>query len=322
MLIEAAKLIPDQTRARIKQVFGPDRLMVRRDMLLDTFGARQASVGDLFTGGATRCNPKVSREFEKLALGLLGSRKALKNKSAYEILVGIEQRVQDVVANVKTIIVVKSVIVPAANMMSNMFQLLSRGVPVKAVIHGMGAKTAEISTYVKRRACEIDLEAELRAAEAKNDTGTALKLSNQIQAIRDSYKRMSIWPLIEAGEFSAISQGQPTAEDLSIAEGSWMDWVEAKANSLKEPLKTTARYAMISRDTALFQGLARAVQYGDFVAKAVLYDDLTSRKKLDKKEAIATVNEAFVNYNRLAVAAGNISRASACCGSTTTSSAS
>jgi hypothetical protein len=196
--------------------------------------------------------------------------------------------------------VVKSVIVPAANMMSNMFQLLSRGVPVKAIIHGMGAKTAEISKYVKRRAQEVDLEADLRAAEAKNDTGLALKLSNQIQSIRDSYRRMSIWPLIEAGEFSAISQGQVTAEDLAISDGTFMDWVEAKANGLKEPLRTPARYALVTRDTALFQGLARAVQYGDFVAKAVLYDDLTSRKKLDKKEAIATVNEAFVNYNRLA----------------------
>lgn len=111
---------------------------------------------------------------------------------------------------------------------------------------------------------------------------------------------MAIWPLIEAGEFSAISNGQVTAEDLSLANGTWTDWVERKVSQLKEPLRTSARYAMITRDTSLFQGLARAVQYGDFVAKAVLYDDLTKRKKLASKEAVATVNEAFVNYNRLA----------------------
>lgn len=194
----------------------------------------------------------------------------------------------------------RSVIVPAANIVSNMFQLLGRGVPLRSIIHGMGAKTALISTYVKQRAKEVDLEAELRAAEAKNDTGKALKLTNQIQSIRDGYRRMAIWPLIEAGEFSAISQGQVTVEDLAIANGGWGDWVDRKVAELKEPLRTPARYALITRDTALFQGLTRAVQYGDFVAKAVLYDDLTSRKKLSKKEAIATVNEAFVNYNRLA----------------------
>jgi hypothetical protein len=42
------------------------------------------------------------------------------------------------------------------------------------------------------------------------------------------------------------------------------------------------------------------VQYGDFIAKAILYDDLVNRKKVTSHEAVATVSEAFVNYNRLA----------------------
>lgn len=194
----------------------------------------------------------------------------------------------------------RSVIVPVANMMSNMFQLLNRGVPVRSVIHGVGAKTAEINSYVQRRQREIDLEADLRAAKGKNDFTAIGKLENQLQSIRDSYRRMSIWPLIEAGEFSAISNGQVTAEDLAISEGKWVNFIDKKVASLPEPLRTPARYALVTRDTALFQGLARAVQYGDFVAKAVLYDDLVGRKKQKPAEAVATVNEAFVNYNRLA----------------------
>ena len=111
---------------------------------------------------------------------------------------------------------------------------------------------------------------------------------------------MSIWPLIQAGEFSAISNGQVTAEDLALADGKWTNFVERKIASLPDGIRTPARYALVTRDTALFQGLARAVQYGDFVGKAILYDDLVKRKKLSKDEAVATVNEAFVNYNRLA----------------------
>ena len=60
------------------------------------------------------------------------------------------------------------------------------------------------------------------------------------------------------------------------------------------------RNAFVTRDTALFQGLARSVQYGDFIAKAILYDDLTKRQKKSHKEAAAGVSEAFVNYNFLA----------------------
>jgi hypothetical protein len=294
ILLEAASLVPSQTVGYVKQVFGPGTFMVRRDMLLDTFGARQASVGDLFSGD-TRWNPKAAREFEKVITGMFG----MFGKDAFNTLVGSEQNIQDVIANVKQTIVVKSVIVPVANAISNMVQLLNRGVPLKAIIHGFGAKSSEINSYVKRRQREIDLEADLRAAEGKNDTGAALKIGNQIQSIRDSYKRMSIWPLIEAGEFSAISSGQVTAEDLAIVDGKWSNFIEKKVNELQEPFRTMARYGLVTKDTALFQGLARAVQYGDFVAKAVLYDDLTSRKKVPQKEAIAKVNEAFINYNRL-----------------------
>jgi hypothetical protein len=292
ILIEAAKLIPNQSRDYIKKTFGPDEFWVRRDMLLDTFGARQASVGDLFSG-KTRWHPKVASDFEKLAAGMFG-------KEAYTWMVGAEKNVQEFVANAKNLIVVKSVIVPAANMVSNMFQLLNRGVPLRSVIKGVGAKTVEINFYIKARHREIGLEADLRAAKGKKDLVAIRKLENQIQSLHDSYRRLSIWPLIEAGEFSAISNGQVTAEDLALADGKWTGWLERKVAELPDAFRTPARYALVTRDTALFQGLARSVQYGDFVAKAILFDDLTKRKSLGRTQAVATVNEAFVNYNRLA----------------------
>ena len=41
------------------------------------------------------------------------------------------------------------------------------------------------------------------------------------------------------------------------------------------------------------------VQYGDFVAKAVLFDHLTKVKKMDEREALDRIFEEFVAYNRL-----------------------
>ena len=205
ILKQAVGLIPNQAKAYLQNVFGADTLMVRRDMLLDTFGARQASVGDMFTN-ETRWNPTVAREFEKLAVGMFG-------KNAYVRLVGTERNVQELVANAKNLIVVKSVIVPAMNMVANMGQLLNRGVPLRHVLKGIAAKTAETNDYIKRRHREIGLEAELRAATARQDIVKMRKLGNEIRSIQDSYKRMSIWPLIEAGEFSAtgpLGSGRPS----------------------------------------------------------------------------------------------------------------
>jgi hypothetical protein len=243
VLIEAAKLIPNQSRAYIKSVFGPDEFWVRRDMLLDTFGARQASVGDLFTG-KTRWNPKATKQIEQLVAGMFGN-------NAYTWMVGAEKNVQEFVGNAKTLIVVKSVIVPVANMVSNVFQLPNRGVPLRTVLKGMGTKTVEINFYIKARNREIGLEADLRAAKGKNDLVAIRKLENQIQSLHDSYRRLSIWPLIEAGEFSAISSGQVTAEDLALAEGNWTGWVERKIDELPDLYRTRARYALVTTDSSI-----------------------------------------------------------------------
>ncbi len=65
-------------------------------------------------------------------------------------------------------------------------------------------------------------------------------------------------------------------------------------------MRDAARYAFVTRDTALFKALSRATQYGDFLAKAVLYDDLMNRKGMSQTDALAFIQEEFVNYNRFA----------------------
>jgi len=58
-------------------------------------------------------------------------------------------------------------------------------------------------------------------------------------------------------------------------------------------------FGLITRDTALFQGLQKSVEYGDFLSKAIIYDDLTKRKGLSQQDALGRVTEEFVNYDRL-----------------------
>jgi len=49
----------------------------------------------------------------------------------------------------------------------------------------------------------------------------------------------------------------------------------------------------------LFRGLEKSVQYGDFISKAILYDHLTKKMGKTQAEALASVTEEFVNYDRL-----------------------
>ena len=164
-----------------------------------------------------------------------------------------EKNIQEFVANAKNTIVVKSVIVPAANLISNMFQLLNRGVPLRHILAGVPKKTAEINGYVKMRHREISLEADLRVANAKQDLRAMRRIGNEMTSIKDTYKRMSIWPLIEAGEFSAISNGQVTADVLLVA-GQSTYWVERKMDELPKGMRTAGRYALAHRGHCVVPG--------------------------------------------------------------------
>lgn len=285
---DATKLFTPETVQYMQQKFGNDEFWVRKDLVDDVIGYRNATVGDFATG-----NTRWSKGAQDVV------RSALITAFGPEVmpkLIKAEQMIQGVVSDIRTHIVVKSVIVPAYNFMSNMYQLMSRGVPLRDIVGKVGSKTAEINSYVQTRERQIALEAELRA---EQNPIAQRRLRAEIRSITDSHKRMSIAPLIEAGEFSTIADIGSSAEDLQLSSGKLMSYIEAKVDQLPNGLKTAARYGLVSRDTTLFQGLQKAVQYGDFIAKATLYDDLVKRKGLSSEAALARITEEFVNYDRL-----------------------
>lgn len=285
---DALKLMNSETRRKAESLFGNGELWVRRDMLNDALGYRTASVGDAWSGNS-RWSPETLDTFKKAMLGVFGNR-------AYKYTMGGENLVQNLVKEAKTLIVVKSVVVPAVNFLANLYQMVARGVPVKNIAKSIPQKTAEINQYLKSRLRQVDAEAELRAATNPNQIR---KLKAEIQSISDSHKRMSIWPLLEAGEFSSIADAGIGRDDILITEGKLHEYMDKLADKLPKSVRTAGRYALITKDTALFQGIQKTVEYSDFIAKAIIYDELTQRKGKTREEALGRVTEEFVNYDRL-----------------------
>lgn len=285
---DALKLMNSETRQKAESLFGEGELWVRRDMLNDALGYRAASVGDAWSGNS-RWSPETLDTFKKAMLGVFGNR-------AYKYVMGGENLVQNLVKEAKTLIVVKSVVVPAVNFLANLYQMIGRGVPVKNIAKSIPQKTAEINQYLKSRLRQVDAEAELRAATNPNQIR---KLKAEIQSITDSHKRMSIWPLLEAGEFSSIADAGIGRDDILITEGKLHEYMDKLADKLPKSVRNAGRYALITKDTALFQGIQKTVEYSDFIAKAIIYDDLTQRKGKTREEALGRVTEEFINYDRL-----------------------
>ncbi|UCR75508.1 putative virion-associated RNA polymerase [Alcaligenes phage vB_Af_QDWS595] len=290
VLRDAMNLLPTEMKAMAEQKFGKDKLMVRQDMLDDAFGYRSASVGDIWTGNS-RWSDATRRRVQAIMTLVF-------KDDAYKYAVNAENIWQNVIHDAKTMIIVKSVVVPAINLASNVLQMISRGVNPLTIAKKMATKTVEVDRYTKALTREVEIDAELRAYE--NNPAKVRALNAEKQTLQDSYRRLSIWPLIQAGEFNNIADASIGGDEVLLTEGKLMQYMEKLVDKLPESIKNAGRYALITKDTALFRGLQRAVDYGDFLAKAIIYDDLTERKGKTHEQAVAQVTEEFVNYDRSA----------------------
>lgn len=113
----------------------------------------------------------------------------------------------------KNTIVIRSIIVPVANIASNFLQLMMRGVNPLTIPKSFSKSLIEINQYLRNEDKRVELQ--MLMARHRGEPVKLARLESQLKAIDDVNRRMSIWPLIEAGEFNTISEGL-TEADASI----------------------------------------------------------------------------------------------------------
>lgn len=286
---DAVNIMPGELKVAAQARFGQGQFMVRRNLLTNVVGYRSASVGDLWTGNS-RWSPEFQQHFRAALAAIPGL-----GKDAYRKLVWAERNWQAVVGSIKTNVVVKSLIVPAANFASGIAQLNVRGIPMIKALRAVPAKVAEVEYYSKTMAKKIELEAHKFAAEG--DVVKVRTINAQLSALDDSLKRLSIWPLVEAGEFSSISDVGQTAENLDEAD-TLVEKISQAVDQLPAGLRDLARQGFMTRDTAMFQAMQKATQYSDFVMKAIYFDHLRKEGQ-SQKAALANITEEFNSYDVL-----------------------
>lgn len=285
---ESWKVIPPQLKEHIIGVFGEETgFMVRKDMINLALGYRDPSIVDVWTGN--------HRLPESVALAVKTVGKMTMGDKAFKWLANTETVTMNTVSTAKDLIVVRSLVVPFMNTQSNVMQLVNRGVGTKAVMKGYRDKFVEIDKLNENLKKIMGLQAEIRLA-ATNKNKVAI-LKQQIQVLEDENKRFSVAPLVEAGAYKTISEGM-TELDVSITDGKFGDWVEGQLNKLPAGVQTVVKYGLLSKDTAIYRGANKAVQYGDFIAKSIYYDHLIETG-MSPERAMARVNEEFVNFSLL-----------------------
>lgn len=289
VVASALDLMSDKDKETVKAKMN-GKFMVRNSMYQNVIGFHSMSVGDLWTGN-TGLKEENREALVNFVTGLLGQK-------AYRYLTMSETAWTNLMSDARVAIVVKSMIVPALNAMANFYQLMANGIGPVQIAQKTAEYLRETHLHAKNQMEFQRLSVELAIAEGAKRPDRVRVIETELRKIEDLNKKLAIWPLIEAGEFSQITEGL-SEDDMDLSRGRVWDYVSKMADKLPPAVKTAGRYALITKDTALFAGLARAVSYTDFVAKAVLYDHLTNKKKQDKKTALLSITNEFVNYDIL-----------------------
>ena len=261
-------------------------LPVRRDMVNDVIGEHLPSVGDLFTG-QTRWSPKARHTAIRFATSILGPK-------AYQRLVRSEEHWQDTVRAARELIVIKSVAVPFVNSVSNVVQLLVNGVDPLYVAKATPKKLAEVETYVRaqRRIKELRTKVQLGVAD-----GQDAKMLREIEVLNERISNLSIWPLIQRGEFSTVEDVGLSQEDIELLKDA-TGFIESRVAKMDEGvLKNFLRYGLITRDTPMYQAMQKMTNYSDFIAKAILYDHLMGKGE-NQQDVLVRIADEFVDYDR------------------------
>lgn len=280
-------LIPE-IKEYIFDSFGENKFYVPIDLVEDVIGSKMASVTDIYTG-TTRHNSEVQKAIKVALVATLGN-------NGYRWLKTIEQWDMAMMSYARNTIVVKSVMVPAINAISNVIQLMIAGVPLTAIIKGIPQKTAELEHYFDTQREIMKLQADIFATTDEYQKGL---LEARIETLRNSYQGMqTIRPLIEQGEMSTVADLGIKPDEVEISDGQLGQWFEEKLGELPEPLNTLLRTLAVTKDTTLYQALEKSVQYGDFIAKSILYDDLINRRGWTREAAMRRIKEEFVDYDK------------------------
>ena len=279
--------LPYHTKRQLEAAFADGSqnppIWIRRDQLNDAIGYHKASVGNFFTGD-NRYEKSTNDNVAALARQVLG-------KDAYKYLVMAEEGWQALVGSAKDTIIVKSLVVALNNLASNQTQLLMvTGNPVWN-LRVQAQKHRELVAYLNYQQRIARLTAE---GLASSDARTKAKIDSEQAFLKREMRKLSIYPLIEAGELPSIAEGLSEIEEFSMV-GDFTAWMEKQMGKMPPAARTVLRNLAVSKETSLYKGLDRMIQYGDFVAKATMYEWLTTQDKAARKEALDMVKTAPVN---------------------------
>jgi hypothetical protein len=309
---ERYRLMPAKTKAYMKQVWGTDTILIRKDMFTHAFGYRKAMISGLLSKDKDDLNG-----FQKnlLVPMLVNLSKLLPggvakqdwnffntNEQAEMKLFKAERFWQEVVLLIKDARVIKSIPTLVGNEFSNFTRLILSGVyPIEQ--YKQRANAWRFTEAYRKD------ENDLRQLELKQATGSltpaqATKVADEIVIIKDRMSDNPIVTLMENGMYQTLVEDVSQEEDPYGWKSGLDEWAASKTKWIPKPVKTVGKNILMTHESGAYKFMNRATVMSDFTARYALYNSLMKDSNpkdagydRTKELAIRATRAAFVNYD-------------------------
>lgn len=284
--------LPDSTKAEFHHLGG---LPIRKSEVDNIVGYNRIDIMNLYTGKSTL--PTNVQQTIRDVLGAFGV-----NKDTLKYLKTAQDAWAGTVGYMKELILIRSVAVPVQNMVSNVIHLVNWNIPLKQIRDKTRVGIAEAKKYTNNRIKLAELYVQMRDPSLSTNKRNILEA--QVKHLSDALNNSPIHPLVEAGMFSNISSAAGYEQQGLDKDFTFRNTFKQKLGieELMEDFDNSGigravNNILISEGSDTFAFMEKSLDYGDFVAKFVLYDHLTKDKGLKSKEALTITLEEFVNYS-------------------------
>jgi len=299
-------LLPDATKKDIRAVWGRDGMKVRSDSLDIMFGYRKLTLASMFQKDPDARN-KLEGLFVYVVQTVLANYAGMRHglsaadaedyaKRAAVVITRGERAWQELVAETKDIIVVKTGFVMLGNIWSNLSLLAMSGVSLKDVLQHHLVALKGATAYQRDSQRLADLQTML---EVDYGLGKEKEIKDEIVRLKDAIARNPVKELIEAGLMPTIVEDLAAEENIYSYKSEFVRKTEKFTSRLNPKIRAAGRAVYMTHDTNMYQTLSRITQLSDFVARYTLYQHLVSRgtNPLSREAAIQEASDAFVNYD-------------------------
>lgn len=279
-LAELWRIMPEGTKAAMKAKFGGNFCYVHKRDLDNALGYREWSIQKIWDAPSDS-NRQLMVDVLEMVMG----------PQAKNMLRWAERALQEGVVAAKDFIVVKSIVVPAANIVSNVNHLLMRGIDPVTIFKG--AKESGIAL----REYKANMKT-LRHLQYQMEIGNDIDMS-ELKDLQNDIQNSPINFMVEAGLLSTVMDdvdgavGHGTVRE-SVVNSMFPEALFKSENGLIDALK----FVTISRGSSSYDALSTLLEAGDFCAKYIQIKESMGEGKT-QQEAIDEARVEYINYNTL-----------------------